>query len=421
MITCFPSHPSLRACAGRESSSPRNRAAASALLSALLAIALSAGIAPATGLAASESGPWDVPALERTPAATWGAVSGLVQEVTYAGEPLRGKPTQVFAYYAKPAGAGPFPGVVLVHGGGGKAFREWTEHWAQRGYAALAMDTAGNGPAGRLPDGGPDQNDEEKFREFSADGVRDMWTYHAVAAVLRAHSLLLARPEVDPQRTALTGISWGGYLTCIVAGLDHRFKAAVPVYGCGFLAEDSYWVGPQFAKMDEARRARWVQAFDPSRYLGGATCPMLFVNGTNDFAYPLDSHRKSFALVQAPKTLSLKINLPHGHIWTMLEVDTFIDGVLTGGLPLATFTEPQVAAGRLTASLAGKVDIAKVELCYTTDTGKWQQRAWRTMPAEDHAGAVSVALPATRPLTCFLLATDVRGLCVSTTHVEIAP
>jgi len=29
----------------------------------------------------------------------------------------------------------------------------------------------------------------------------------------------------------VTGISWGGYLTCIVAGIDDRLKAAVPVYG----------------------------------------------------------------------------------------------------------------------------------------------------------------------------------------------
>ncbi len=30
------------------------------------------------------------------------------------------------------------------------------------------------------------------------------------------------------------GDQLGGYLTCIVAGLDHRLKVAVPVYGCGF-------------------------------------------------------------------------------------------------------------------------------------------------------------------------------------------
>jgi dienelactone hydrolase len=382
----------------------------------LLMLALGAPTLPAT-----ETGPWNLSALQPTPEAIWGATSGLAQEVTYAGEPWQGKPTRIFAYFAKPEGAGPFPALVLVHGGGGKAFREWAEHWAKRGYAALAMDLAGNGPSGRLPDGGPGQGDEVKFRDFTGDEARDMWTYHAVAAVIRGHSLLLARPEIDAGRTALTGISWGGYLTCITAGLDHRFKAAVPVYGCGFLHEDSCWVESWFAKMDEARRERWVRAFDPSRYLGEAGCPMLFVNGTNDFAYPLGSYRKSYELVRAPKNLSVKINLPHGHIWTMKEVDTFIDSALTGGKPLPVFAAPVVAAGRLTAALASTVAVAKVELCCTGDVGRWQKRMWKTLPGELMAGTASAALPPERPLTCFLLATDERGLCVSTTHVELVP
>lgn len=381
-----------------------------------------------TVLRAGETGPWNIPALQVPPAAEWGEVQGLVQSVTYAGEPWEGKPTKIFAYYAQPAtGTKPFPAVVLVHGGGGKAFKEWAEHWAQRGYAALAMDLSGNGASGRLPDGGPDQGDNTKFRDFGGDpvdgkpayAVTDMWTYHAVAAVMRGHSLLLARPEVDPQRTALTGISWGGYLTCITAGLDQRFKAAVPVYGCGFLFENSYWIEPQFAKMEEARRARWVQAFDPSRYLGSAICPMLFVNGTNDFAYPLDSYRKSYALVNAPKNISVKINLPHGHIWTMQEVDTFIDSLLTGGKPLPVFAVPAIAGNRLIAALTTTVAVTKVELCYTTDVGPWQKRTWKSSPGELVAGVASAALPAERPCTAYLLATDERGLCVSTTHVEM--
>ena len=172
---------------------------------------------------------WDLAALSHAPTAEWGERKGLVQEVYYAGEPLNGKPTRVFAYYAKPdgPGPGPFPGMVLVHGGGGKAFSDWALHWAQRGYAAIAMDLSGSGPNGRLPDGGPDQSDAVKFRPFEDSDARNMWTYHAVAAAIRAHSLLAAQPGVDKKRIGLTGISWGGYLTCIIAGLDHRFKAAI--------------------------------------------------------------------------------------------------------------------------------------------------------------------------------------------------
>ena len=72
------------------------------------------------------------------------------------GPSYKGKPTRVFAYYASPVTLGVkgaakkhFPGVVLIHGGGGTAFKEWAELWAQRGYAAIAMDLAGCGPDGK--------------------------------------------------------------------------------------------------------------------------------------------------------------------------------------------------------------------------------------------------------------------------------
>src|SRR5579872_941274 len=250
------------------------------------------------------AGPWDVKALQSIEVKpTWGETTGKVRELYYPGEPYQGKPTRIFGFYAKPEGDGPFPAVLLVHGGGGKAFSKWVEHWADRGYCALAMDLAGNGPKGRLSDGGPDQSDDVKFQDFDGPTAKDMWSYHAIAAIFRGHNLLRNLPEVDRDRVAVTGISWGGYLTCIFAGLDDRLKAAVPVYGCGFLHEDSFWKEPRFDKMDTDRRKRWVEAFDPSRYLGNVKCPILFLNGTNDFAYTLDSYRKSYQLVKGPRTL----------------------------------------------------------------------------------------------------------------------
>ena len=386
------------------------------LIALLLAAFTASCVAPT---ARRHTGPWDLPALRQTPAATWGATNGLVQEVYYAGEPYQGKPTRVFAYYGRPAGAGPFPAVLLVHGGGGKAFAAWADHWAQRGYVALAMDLAGHGPAGRLPDGGPDQDDGTKFRDFADADARDMWTYHAVSAVLRGHALLASRPEVDAGRIAVTGISWGGYLTCIVAGLDDQLKAAVPVYGCGFLHENSCWVAPQFDQMTAERRQRWVEHFDPSRYLGQATCPMLFVNGTCDFAYPLDSYQKSYQQVAAPVTLAIQINRPHGHIWTFPEVDAFIDSHLQGASPLARAGELTLRNGTASAYVSAPSPLLKAELNYTTDEGPWQKRTWRRLPANLLADRVTATLPAERPLVCYLNVTDARGLSISTPHAVL--
>src|SRR5436853_5495719 len=127
------------------------------MLASALTIFLYVGCA--TQRASRLSGPWDFTELSTAPAAISGTTNGLVQELFYAGEPLNGKPTRVFAYLGRPTNAAhaKFPGMVLVHGGGGKAFSAWAEHWAQRGYVAIAMDLSGNGPNGRLPNGGPDQ------------------------------------------------------------------------------------------------------------------------------------------------------------------------------------------------------------------------------------------------------------------------
>jgi dienelactone hydrolase len=370
---------------------------------------------------ARHRGPWDLAELKKAPAAEWGVRTGLVQEVYYQGELLHGKPTRVFAYLGRPAeGHGPFPTMVLVHGGGGKAFSKWAEHWAERGYVALAMDTAGCGPNGPLPDGGPAQDDASKFHEFAASDARDMWSYHAVAAVLRGHSLVASLPEVDRARIGITGISWGGYLTCIVAGIDDRLQVAVPVYGCGFLGDNSVWRDTSLARMSPDTRARWLRLFDPSQYLGGVRCPILFQNGTTDFAYPLDSYQKSYRLVPEHfRQVNVVTNLPHGHIWTFGEVDQFVDSVLRGSAPLPRLGTLKIRDDIAMASVETRLPLKKAELHYTSDGCPWQKRHWETAPATLKNNIIKAPLPSQRPLVCYLSVTDDRGLRVSTEHEEL--
>lgn len=378
--------------------------------------------AQAQEVAARFTGPWNVTQLKRAPAATWGEKSGLLQQVVYEGEPLNGKPTQVFAYASRPqAATGKSPAMLLVHGGGGKAFAEWATLWAERGYVALAMDLAGNGPDGkRIADGGPGQGDDTKFGDFTDAEVDRMWTYHAVAAVLRGHSLLASLPEVDASRIGVTGISWGGYLTCIVAGIDDRLKVAVPVYGCGFLDENSVWI-PRFEKMSAEQRQRWVRFFEPSKYLAGVSCPILFVNGTNDFAYPLDSYQKSYRLVKGRRDLCIKVAMPHGHQqgWAPAEIGLYVDSVLRKGDALPTVGPPQIESGRVRVTVKSSVPLTKAQWHSTPDGGPWQKRTWQTVDAQLADGVASAELPVQRPLVGFLTITDQRGAVVSSEHVEM--
>jgi dienelactone hydrolase len=375
--------------------------------------------------ARAQSGPWNLDDLRKPPKVEWLDKDGTLRRLLYESEPYKGKPTRVFAYYAEPEKIDKkLPAMVLVHGGGGTAFAEWAQLWAKRGYIAIAMDLAGHGEGRkRLPDGGPNQDDPSRFGQHD---VKDMWSYHAVAAVVRGHSLLRSLPNVDADRVGITGISWGGYLTCMVAGLDDRFKVAVPVYGCGFIHESSVWV-PTFAKMKDDWRKTWIDNFEPSKYLGNAKMPMLFVNGTNDFAYPLDSYQKSYRLAK-DRNLCVTVNMPHGHPqgWAPKEIGLFVDQHLRDGKKLFHFEEGRVnfQDNMVMTGIIQTNDIKTVSLHWTTDTkNAWPKRKWESRKAECLIGNATdffrAPLPKDRPIIYFMTATDERGAVVSSEHVVL--
>ncbi|MGV3720622.1 MAG: alpha/beta hydrolase family protein, partial [Actinomycetota bacterium] len=311
------------------------------------------------------------------------------------------------------------------HGGGGTAFPEWARLWASRGYAALAMDLSGCGPGRqRLSDGGPDQGDEWKFRRLK-DGVKNAWTYHSVAAVIQGGSVLAAMPEVDRGRMGITGISWGGYLTSIVMSLDDRLKAAAPVYGCGYLHENSVWL-PIFAQLPEEERRTWIENFDPSSYLARCKTPVLWVNGTNDFAYPLDSYQKCYRLPKSPRTLCVTVKMPHGHPqgWAPQEIHLFTDSIfrkkdLARALPLVG--RPQVSGGKVRVPYDAESALLSAQLHWTGDLDKpWQQREWNTVTGQVLGlDAVEADLPTHRPCVYFVTLKESRGAVVSTEHAEL--
>ena len=74
------------------------------------------------------------------------AAEGGLRPLFFEGLPYRGKPTRVFAWYGAPGGgegAGKRPAMVLVHGGGGTAFKEWVKRWNEHGFAAISIAVEG--------------------------------------------------------------------------------------------------------------------------------------------------------------------------------------------------------------------------------------------------------------------------------------
>ena len=373
--------------------------------------------------------PWDLEALSKAPAIhpAPGFDAEGVTAIYFDGLSWHGRPTRVFAYYGLPAveAGQKIPAMVLVHGGGGTAFAEWVRLWTSRGYAAIAPDTCGCTPGGKSGQrprhelGGPpgwggfDQIDQD---------IKDQWTYHAIADVILAHSLIRSIPEVDTERVGITGISWGGYLTCIAAGVDQRFKLAVPVYGCGFLGEDSVWLG-DFQKMGKEKASKWLKLWDPSTYLASAKMPMLWVTGTNDFAYPMDSLQKSYRLPAGQRTLAIRIRMAHAHGGpgeNPEEIRAFADSILKDGKPMAKITAQGRDGREVWVTYKTQVPLASAELAFTKDRGKWQGRNWQSTPAriDAQAGRVTASLPEGVSVYHLNLV-DERKLVTSSEHEEL--
>jgi dienelactone hydrolase len=355
-----------------------------------------------------------------------------VRALFFESVPYRSRPTHVFAWLGVPdAAAGQTcPGMVLLHGGGGTALDEWVRLWNARGYAAIAMDLCGcvpgrpetrhGGPHARHDFGGPPGWDASF--DQTAEPIEDQWTYHAVAAAVAAHSLLAAQPGVDAGRIGVTGISWGGYLTSIVAGIDARLRAAVPVYGCGFIGHDSVWSDLEFAKRPADQVRRWLELWDPGHYLPEARLPMCWVSGTNDFAYPLSSLRKSYQLPPGPHTLCIRVEMPHSHPdgWAPAEIGVFMDSVVRAGVPLSRLGGCGRDGRTVWAVCEAARPLTRAELCTTRALGHWTDRKWTITPARIDAatGRIEADLPR-RANAWFLNVFDDRNCVASTPHGEL--
>ncbi|ADY52828.1 Acetyl xylan esterase [Pseudopedobacter saltans DSM 12145] len=324
---------------------------------------------------------WDVSEVYQTPAFTEISRDTVVS-LQYEGTMYKGNRKQTFAYYCTPGillkdktKDRNLPAVVLVHGGGGTAFRNWVVMWAKRGYAAIAMDLRGNnGDKKHIMNGF--QEPEGKTPYFAINNnIEEEWMYQAVTDVLLAHNLILSFPEIDKTKTALTGISWGGVISEVVAGLDFRFKAIVPVYGSGYLHYNTAMTKDLDALSPENRKL-WIKRYDPSNYLIRSKAPILFINGTNDGSFYLDSYRKTYSLVKK-KALSIKIGLRHNHTygWSNPEIEAFIDSKLFKQQTLPEFRIVNDGANKAIKIKKG-IGVSRSFLNYT-DASDLKNAVWR--------------------------------------------
>jgi cephalosporin-C deacetylase-like acetyl esterase len=193
-----------------------------------------------------------------------------LKPIIYTGADYKGKATRVFAWLGVPKSTkGKVPGVVLVHGGGGTASKDWVANWNNKGYAAISMSLEGHDDKkAKLPEGGPER--PGVYGDFNAP-LKDQWMYQVIANTTLAASLLRSLPEVDPEKIGINGCSWGGIITATAIGIDSRYAFAIPVYGCGGL----YRIPNHYSKA-LAKNEVYKQVWDPHLRLERARMPILW-------------------------------------------------------------------------------------------------------------------------------------------------
>ena len=342
--------------------------------------------------------------------------------------PFHDQPAKVFCWYGVPEGASPgqkFPAVVLVHGGGGTVFPEWVKKWNDKGFVAISVALEGQVPGVKDPDAPlPQWPTHENsgpcrigfFNDIETETLQNQWFYHAVADVILAHNLVRSFPEVDTSKIGITGISWGGILTNVITGLDDRFAFSVPVYGCGFLHETPNY-SKLIGRLSPEAQSFYMNNWEPSLYIPRQGQPTLFVNGTNDCHFTMNSFTKSYRASPAEKYLRIEHNMVHGHApgWEPASIYSFADSIISmGGKPFTATAEEQHQNGDIKFSYV--VDIVDAYIYYTIDTVDWDcnNYEWRKLKASvDQAEKkIEGTLPAGTQYY-FVNGTDDNGLLYS--------
>ncbi|MDP3069421.1 MAG: acetylxylan esterase [Opitutaceae bacterium] len=333
------------------------------------------------------------------PAAGYGHEAGM-RAIFFDATPWKGKPTKVFAWLGLPESRdGKVPGVVLVHGGGGTAFKEWVQKWNAHGFAAIAIAVEGQtderipgAPAGaawqRHAFGGPARSGI--YGDF-AEPLADQWMFHAVADTVLANSLLRAQPGVDAARVGVCGISWGGVITSTVVGIDARFAFGIPIYGCGALdrAADNY---VRALKDNALYREVW----EPLLRLPRATMPLLWLTGPRDAHFPLEVQQLCYRAASGPRMISVPFDMKHGHGagWNPPDSYAFAKAVVETGRPWAREVAQDVRDGtaRVTFEVAGAVGAATLVFRRGAD---WEQFPAELETSSSHATATAIVPPGT--------------------------
>jgi len=193
--------------------------------------------------------------------------------------------TEVQAWLVRdPEREGPLPLLLDVHGGPHNAWNAaademhfYHQELAAKGWAVLLVNPRGS----------------DGYGEAFYDGVHGAWGVADHLDFLEPIDTLVAEGLADPERLAVTGYSYGGFMTAWLTAHDDRFKAAV----AGGIVSDlvsEYGSSDDGALMGryELGGAPWddpeaYAAMSPITRVGYVATPTLVLHGKDDLTCPV--------------------------------------------------------------------------------------------------------------------------------------
>jgi dipeptidyl aminopeptidase/acylaminoacyl peptidase len=219
--------------------------------------------------------------------------------------------TEIEGVLCTPAGDGPFPLVLDVHGGPIGAYqRSWmmgsnaVPLLVSRGYAVLLPNPRGSSGRGQ---------------EFAAAVVGDMGgadTHDYLSGI----DAMIERGIADPARIGTMGVSYGGFMSAWLVTQDQRFKAAVagsPVtewYSFTFTTNIPRWGLWFLDNADPEEAGSQVHTRSPVMHASKARTPTLLTAGAKDRCTPAGQAREFYqALIGHGVDSELVIYPGEGH------------------------------------------------------------------------------------------------------------
>ena len=188
------------------------------------------------------------------------------------------------------------PGVVLMHGmpGTARGMAPYAQLLARHGAVVIAIDA----PFARRA--GSPVRFSAQDRDEQIQLIKDLQ---------RAVDVLRARANVDGERIAYHGTSYGGAMGALFVGIERRITAAVLVVPDGGLV--SHFTGPDdvnfMASLSCATRVAWLRAMtpvEPIRFIAHSPPTALLVqSGRLDNLVPAADAQALHAAVPEPTTI----------------------------------------------------------------------------------------------------------------------